>query len=104
LVRRQTSETRQVVDGVGAERLMKLIRRNRLVLASPDPRIHDVTVTALLKALQQAAEAAKKSALRLTGCGWRSRWRSRRDLRAGSTPSEQISKAASDCTCAEQSR
>jgi hypothetical protein len=83
---------------------MKLIRRNRLILASPDPRIDNVTVTALLKALQQAAEAVKKSALRLTGCGWRSRWRSRRDLRRGSTPAEQISEAASDCTCAEQSR
>jgi hypothetical protein len=67
LVRWQTSETRQVIDRVGAERLMKLIRRNRLVLARPDPRIDDVTVTAFLKALQQAAEAAKKSALRLTG-------------------------------------
>lgn len=38
------------VDRVGAERLMKLIRRDRLVLAGSDPAIDDVAVTALLKA------------------------------------------------------
>ncbi|MGC2200728.1 MAG: hypothetical protein WA633_11365 [Stellaceae bacterium] len=36
---------------------MKLIRRDRLVLPGPDLRINDITMAALLKALQHAAEA-----------------------------------------------
>ena len=58
LVLRQAGQTREIVNRLRAERLMQLIRRDRLVLSGPDPRIDRVTMTVLLKALQQAAEAA----------------------------------------------
>ena len=53
---------------------MKLVRRDRLVLSGPDPRIDNVTMPALLKALQHATETAQGTALRLTGCDRRSWW------------------------------
>jgi hypothetical protein len=103
-VLRDTGQTRQVIDRVWAERLMQLIRRYRLVLSGSDPRIGDLTVAALLKALQQAAEAAQKTALRLTGYDWGGRRCGWRGLRGGSSPPEETSEAASDCASAEQRR
>src|SRR6516164_9314414 len=44
---------------------MQLVRRDRLVLSGSDPLVDDVAMAALLKALQQAAEATQKAALRL---------------------------------------
>ena len=50
---------------------------------------------ALLKALQHAAEAAQKTALRQTGCDWWGRRCGWRGLRGGSSPPEETSEAAS---------
>lgn len=65
--RGHAGQARQIVDGLRAQRLMQLIRRDRLVLSGSDPRVDDVAVPALLKALQQAAEATQEAALRLAG-------------------------------------
>jgi hypothetical protein len=67
--RRHAGQTRQVVDSLRAERLMQLIRCDRLVLSRSDPRVDDVAVSALLKALQQAAEATKQAPLRCSAVG-----------------------------------
>jgi hypothetical protein len=59
LVRRSAGHARKIVDRLGTEGLMKLIRRYRPVFSRSDSGIDDVAVTALLKALQQIAEAAQ---------------------------------------------
>jgi hypothetical protein len=96
--RRHAGQTRQVVDSLRAERLMQLIRCDRLVLSRSDPRVDDVAVSALLKALQQAAEATKQAPVFRGGCWW-----TRRRRRRGRTAPEQISQSApSRCTSGEK--
>ena len=72
---------------------MQLIRRDRLVLSGSDPRVDDVTMPILLKALQHAAEATQKTALRLTGCDW---WGRGAGGGGGSSPPEETAETASD--------
>ena len=67
ILRRYPGHARQVVDCIRSEGLMQLIRRDRLVLPGPDPRVDHVAMPVLLEPLHQAAQTAEKAALRLAG-------------------------------------
>jgi hypothetical protein len=80
--RGHAGQARQVVDSLRTQRLMQLVRRDRLVLSRSDPRIDDAAVPALLKAQQQGAEAAQQAPLRLARA-----WCRRTRRRSGSATS-----------------
>ena len=107
ILRRYPGHARQVVDCIRPQRLMQLIRRDRLVLPGPDPRVDHVAMPVLLEPLHQAAQTAEKAALRLTGRRLRrlrlTRHARRLVWRGRAATSEEAAEIAG-CACRKQSR
>src|SRR5215213_9094944 len=62
LVPRHPGLPGEVLDGVGAERVLELVRGELPVLPMADPGIHVVAIAALTELVEEAAEAARSAA------------------------------------------
>src|SRR5262245_66502451 len=61
---------RQDFNDLRTQHRTQLVRRNRLVLSRPDPRLHDVAQATLLKLVEQPAQSAEQ--ITTWVAGWRS--------------------------------